>query len=1268
MSNNGKRQKNANKESIIEKVKKFREKFIGIIPNKDKVINFENQEEKEIIIQLYDSIVNIYKLLCPFNVDFDTKDTLLKIYNVKRVDIKNIIMYVIEELSKGDLNKDNLLIQLFQVAGFYMQITHINQEIKEDNQDASKEATNFLNNLFKFEYKDEESFFNAWLNQIHTNIINHMKQKDMLKTRNLYNENNPNTAKEKIKQLHTHLIYYEKAKKELNQISGKLGKLAIKNSQKNQVSIGKTPKTNEELIKKLNISIGNIIQIEPSAITPDKVLELLQKIPSIINFIDGINLIEYYNVSKGGKIDTSNTKTGLISEKIGMSLGSKLYSTNLKIRKQLMTKNTLNSKGKVKKKWSDKSKSEKILTGIRKPFEATTDLVKVSSKGVGFLIIGSLGAVSSLLEGSLKIIFAIIGTVVSPFIPQELIKQFVGKSKQEIETIIKSWSYKVKKEKEGLMEFSENYKKFIKKDNNKITPYAIHYYLNAYKLLLEFFNKVKKTYEGNDDISKTIERLENIIYNNIKSKLTRANKFTIYNMKELFEDDKYIKNKEKTLYEFDVSNIMNDIYNEQSGDNKIMSGGSSGLMFSSIKHNRVQRLLNHIYNNLPANLQLDFVKEYNELINKSSTTPIIEFINLASNYINYSLNSDKSISSLYETQFRELFGNYVYMYYTFKIFIPLYVILTLLSYKSSIEGDILELNKKYQLIMKTINNNLNLGIENYTKILKSNNKLLETLTNISKVNNKYDTMKKNITEYKNKVSAALKSEGIVDDYKALLYINGYEFSSGTDESGSGSFDSLLNKIFEVGSLVLDYNDTDYDGAGVAPPKKGIYNLYIKMSSNIKDYYNNKLDTEVEEGDTLQNNMYPIFNKYYNNNENSFPLLSINYSYNKDEDLSKYKGMLSSILNNQKFTVDNLYKQHIIYKLLYIHTGAFDIAVLTSGYPEAEYNIKFVEHVIKVKNGDLKLIKIKSTLTNEEYITNMLNGTQNTRTITGEDKYNDVNAQYHSTRYELVNNFTNIADQIYRLSLINKDNNNILNKNISQTINDDPTIKTELLKKKVSDPDVQGNIGDFNEVSKNIYISYISMFKEVDKLNHEVGQIISEKKLPIDKILLNLSMFMLIGLVILALIKKMAITQEAYKEYVKTNNIYILFDLVENIIPERKTKNLIEIYKSKEKEDEDIIKELNRSFYITGFDYKKADFDIEKVQKNLKSMKETLDLKYSISDKTSYKLKAKELKAISHRVFSLDKDMDEIYIDIIGTIFIIMFFTYFIYVTVSLMSS
>jgi len=82
-------------------------------------------------------------------------------------------------------------------------------------------------------------------------------------------------------------------------------------------------------------------------------------------------------------------------------------------------------------------------------------------------------------------------------------------------------------------------------------------------------------------------------------------------------------------------------------------------------------------------------------------------------------------------------------------------------------------------------------------------------------------------------------------------------------------------------------------------------------------------------------------------------------------------------------------------------------------------------------------------------------------------------------------------------------------------------------------------------------------------------------------------------------------------------------------------------------------------------YKILKEDLTESHQDLFKLKQEMDELFNINSKATYKTKMIELEALASRVFTLDKEIDEMYIDIIGTVFIIMFFVYFIYTTITL---
>jgi len=858
----------------------------------------------------------------------------------------------------------------------------------------------------------------------------------------------------------------------------------------------------------------------------------------------------------------------------------------------------------------------------------------------------------------------------------------------------------LKEEEKNEFFIPEIYKIKTKDSTNKY--YSLHYYIAIYIKLLDILSNIKNNIEDKN-IKKIIKKIENKIEINISNKLTSLKKrnVNLSNFK--------LNNEHPFLKKIPVMS-------GGKSSNFIMTGGNA-ILFTRIKHDKLQRILTNVYNNLADNLKPEFMKDYNHLINQTPPASIKKFIDLASNYIDSSLRKDKTLFDMYERQFRELFGNYVYMYYTFKTFIPIYILLTFVSYKSNLDNEIVELNKKYNLIIKGIKNNLNLGIENYTTILKSHVYLNKDehieITDeqnpfiINIPNNKYKEIYEKITDFREKLKNIQDNDG----YKTLLikYINYLKELFQNDKYKIITRDEDRQKIFYFESA---------EGYISLPEKNSDINSYRDIWTD----YTDEPQIDSDDGRLKINNNFSYLFKPID-----IPVLENNP-----------KSIIMEILNNSQL-IDELYDKYILFIYLGFHhhlyrddnpkdyiARHFSVEDLNKSFSEDDFNLKFAETLIPTKNKQNKNsnVIIFNTITNESYTVKLSDGgktfyhddenkDQNAEDLRKEadetaatakeaaaaafgaalgsamiedsaakdvkdrakawaekweEKWEDAAAaaadadaaaagdgpQYAS--FDAKKEFKDVVRNIIRLSKISE-KKGILNTSISEKIKN-LNIEDDLRKTKVID--IKNKIPQYSEICKNIYISYISLFKESKKLDNEIGNIISEKNIPIDKILLNLSMFMIIGLIILAIIKKMAITQEAYKEYQSLNEILYLHKFIIN------EEDTVKKYKLKADEDKEYIKELESKLYELGYNIQ--TLDIEKIMKELKLKKQAADLKYKISDESSYKIRVKELEAIASRVFSLDKDTDDHYIDIIGTLLIIMFFTYFIYITISLISS
>jgi len=575
-------------------------------------------------------------------------------------------------------------------------------------------------------------------------------------------------------------------------------------------------------------------------------------------------------------------------------------------------------------------------------------------------------------------------------------------------------------------------------------------------------------------------------------------------------------------------------------------------LFSNLKnHTDIYNILRKIYEKLPPVYRKNLIEEYTEM-KASGNLQLNDVMNMIDNYLPYTKPINKSLMEVYEQRFKDMFGNYHNMYYTFKILIPLYIILTLLAYQSTIKKEIdvfkidnynsidniisnVKVCKKQYLDIYGSNYGVNINVMELTEdnidiVLSSFLNDVISLTNLettqdglfTKADISEDTYEEVMVKYFNKTPYSLKGSLYEYNFYFIYIIEGPDFPSTEEQSKPVFLDIYKNKLIE-GSKNLSY-----------------YNVLMDSLIEYNTIYKTIVDEEITDHIRLTR---------------------------------KDQGIGAVLQNADK------------HKYL--------------------FSLKLIEH--------LKKPNIKYEISNR--LENFFKNKQLLYTVTKSISEVDPDTvKVLNTTIDIDSNFS-------------KEENKILKDTTNYEIN------------KI-------NIRDSTE---KIYLSNLIIFKEIDKLNMELEHIISEEKLPVNKILLNLSLFIIMSLIILMIVKKMTITQESYKNYVKVQKVYELYDYL-TMSPED-FKKLIAQQGDKVKKDFDMYKILKE--------------DLTESHQDLFKLKQEMDELFNINSKATYKTKMIELEALASRVFTLDKEIDEMYIDIIGTVFIIMFFVYFIYTTITL---
>jgi hypothetical protein len=621
----------------------------------------------------------------------------------------------------------------------------------------------------------------------------------------------------------------------------------------------------------------------------------------------------------------------------------------------------------------------------------------------------------------------------------------------------------------------------------------------------------------------------------------------------------------------------------------------------------------NIYKELPETYSRQMVEDYKNLLNSNDTT-LKDVIELLEDYLLYTTSDKKNLMQIYESKFRDIFGNYVYMYYTFKILIPLYIILTLLAYQSTLKSEL----EKYRIenfnSIANIENNINVIKNEYYKIYRNYGDLIEehdnatTYTDANFIDNfikdilfSYSFRKNSSDEY-----TLINTSNVygIDDSNLYKY---YMFEGGPardpNEPGSKTSHEYNDKIM---NNIKDYN-LSYN-----PSHKflqlNVILIYIIMYIDTDDITETKYN-ELCLSD--KNDKKPIRQLFIKNRER----------FKKHRNIQRYiSETLREYIGDEFETLEDIYFDNVGTHSIYNFLG------LIPSHSNNYYLNNF--ELYKYQNDDntnfKKLIKLMIKHIESDNFRDF---------IENSDINNTGFYKIYIKDSKILNNERNREDVGSFKDKFNNENNIKLNDQMNK-----------------EDHYTDDTIYNIREYTDKIYLSNIILFQEFDKINLNLGIIIQQKKLPVDKILLNISMFIVIALIILMIIKKMAITEESYRNFIKVSKVNELFKYSE--MDEKTFTNYIKT------NEQQVVLDFNK--------VKMLKKNLVESHAELNKLKLELDLKFNINNKTSYNLKKVELEALASRVFELDKEIDDVYIDIIGTIFIIMFFTYFIYVTISLM--